>query len=213
MSRPEETDPLAPMLDAAQSELARRLEDLCRVKHVEEESTGEFMRLEEKLLDAARAAKQAFSLRRRIRSAREGGDGDDEDEGFEVEQHDQHDEATDVGDVADVARAGTVASDAHVGVREVEDAEGVRWHVWAVTPQRMRANPTTSSQLGDYRDGWLTFESADCVHRRRLPHFPPDWETLDDTALAALLARAEPVRPVRPARPRTEEGEQDEASA
>src|SRR5688500_2037836 len=64
MTHPREPDPLRPMLKAAESQLAERLEEAC--SHERDESTAELVRLEEALSDAARAAKQAVSLRRRI---------------------------------------------------------------------------------------------------------------------------------------------------
>jgi hypothetical protein len=81
------------------------------------------------------------------------------------------------------------------------------WHVWAVSAERMRANPLTGDQLGAYRDGWLAFESEDGQHRKRLPGFPPGWATMPEAELRVLLVRAEAVRPSRPRVRRERENE------
>ena len=68
MTHPREADPLAPVLHLAEVELEAKLQEACERQEITRESTGELMRLEETLLEAARVAKQTVSLRRRIRT-------------------------------------------------------------------------------------------------------------------------------------------------
>ena len=64
---PNSKERLRPLLRAAESELELRLHEVCEDQRVSKESTGELIRLEETLTMAAEAAKQAISLRRRLR--------------------------------------------------------------------------------------------------------------------------------------------------
>ncbi len=75
-----------------------------------------------------------------------------------------------------------------MALREFRDRSGVEWRVWAVTPASM--HPATASELflGEYQEGWLTFESANA--RRRLARFPADWDQLSNAQLEALGASA-----------------------
>lgn len=68
-----------------------------------------------------------------------------------------------------------------MAIRELVDADGVRWRVWATTPSRGNVRPQFAS-------GWLTFECAS--ERRRLAPIPGGWVDEDDAALCALLAQA-----------------------
>ena len=169
-----EPDPLRPMLATVEVELEHRLAEACS-HAVAEESTAELMRLEETLSEAARAAKQAVSLRRRLRSEAESAD-------------EQADEAE-----ADAPAALSMAP-ADAGVRELRDASGVEWRIWAVTSEQMHASRSGGDHLGEYKDGWLTFEAVTGEERRRLPHYPGDWNEITDEMLERLLERAERVR-------------------
>ena len=60
-------DPSRSMLDQVQSDLNRSIEELCDVRNVAEESTGEMERLSDRLLDAARRAHIAAELRKSMR--------------------------------------------------------------------------------------------------------------------------------------------------
>ena len=171
----QEPDPLRPMLTTVEVELERRLAEACTKHDVSDESTAELMRLEETLLDAARVAKQAVSLRRRLRTESE---ADDEPES---------DSLVDSVLVPSIAPA-------DAGVRELRDANGVEWRVWAVTAEQMHASRSGGEHLGDYKDGWLTFEAVTGDDRRRLPHYPSDWNEITDEMLERLLQRAERVR-------------------
>ena len=190
MPSPRDPDPINTQLHETEVRLEQQLGEVCEMREVGGESTGEFIRLEEKLLEAAELAKQAFSLRRRRRLATD-------PEGTAVpEEH--HDEL-----LADAAP------------RTVVDDDGLVWRVWAVSAARMRANPLSGGQLGAYRDGWLAFESENGQHRRRLPGFPESWSDLSEAELRVLLVRAEPVRSTRPTHKRApsgEEGERDQGA-
>jgi hypothetical protein len=182
------------MLKATESQLAERLDEACSHGGVEGETTAELVRLEETLSEAARVAKQAVSLRRRLRTGHgQGGQG-------------QH--AEPFGDLgaSDAAvsrpeRRATSPDDQPHGdlddessVREFLDEHGVTWRVWAVTQEQLHPERVIADRMGDYREGWLAFECADGSERRRLPNFPPNWRRLTNLDLERLLGRAEAVR-------------------
>ena len=194
MSMPQEPDPLTTQLHETEIRLEQQLDEVCEMKEVAEESTGQFIRLEEKLLEAAELAKQAFSLRRRRRLAQEAGAAG------------RPAPMPGVLPGADMLPSTDQLADS--APRSVVDDDGVVWHVWAVSAERMRANPLTGEQLGAYRDGWLAFESEDGTLRKRLPGFPPNWSTVSEAELRVLLVRAEPVRPSRPRVRREQQNEQ-----
>jgi hypothetical protein len=64
---------------------------------------------------------------------------------------------------------------------------GRRWEVWEVHPREGRRSVDP-----ELIEGWLTFESM--LEKRRLAPIPPEWEELDDEALAALCESAVFVR-------------------
>jgi hypothetical protein len=181
MAHPREPDPLAPVLHLAEVELEARLHEACARQEVTTESTGELMRLEETLIEAARVAKQTVSLRRRIRTRTPTDTAVQTEPGPER----RHDDTTAERDDATGAES---------SVRDLVDERGVQWQVWAVTPNQMHARSSAGEQLGEYGDGWLAFEAAGGGERRRLPHYPASWLALPDEELRALLARAEPVK-------------------
>ena len=193
MTHPHEPEPLRPMLKATESQLAERLEEACG-HGVEDESTAELMRLEETLTEAARVAKQAVSLRRRLRTGHgavdtveprdDAGPGHAQDAA--VARGERRSTQPD-----DRSRAG---SDDEVAVREFLDRQGATWRVWAVTQEQLHPERLIAGQLGEYRGGWLAFECADGSERRRLPHYPANWRRLTNLDLEGLLERAEPVR-------------------
>ena len=76
-------------------------------------------------------------------------------------------------------------------IREFVDSNGVRWRVWDVTPERMHPAIASEPSLGEYREGWLTFESE--TERRRLARVPSDWERLSEADLTSLLEASQPV--------------------
>ena len=76
-----------------------------------------------------------------------------------------------------------------MAIREVRDADGREWMVWAVYP-----TPTISGRiLPNQRAaiGWLAFECGD--ERRRLYDHPDDWEERSDEQLISLCESAEVV--------------------
>lgn len=193
MTHPQEPQPLRPMLKATESQLAERLNEACG-HGVEGESTAELMRLEETLTEAAKVAKQAVSLRRRLRTGHgavntvesrgEPGAGGAQDAAVaRMERRSTQPDDRAQGD-----------SENEVAVREFLDQRGATWRVWAVTQEQLHPERLMAGQLGEYRGGWLAFECADGSERRRLPHYPANWRRLTNLDLEGLLERAEPVR-------------------
>lgn len=64
----EKPESLRPVLREAEARLAELTAEVCEKDHVPQESTGELIKLEETLSMAAEAAKEAISIRRRIRA-------------------------------------------------------------------------------------------------------------------------------------------------
>ena len=69
-----------------------------------------------------------------------------------------------------------------MALRDFEDSHGERWHVWETTPVRVDG-------LGDFQDGWLTFDNG--TERRRLAPVPDGWGELPDSRLELLLRLAQ----------------------
>ena len=66
----DETGPLQPKLQEVEQEIEERVQQVCHAPPVEKLDTGELIRYEENLAIAADRAKQAVSLRRRLRADR-----------------------------------------------------------------------------------------------------------------------------------------------
>ena len=81
-----------------------------------------------------------------------------------------------------------------MAVRDFVDEENVKWRVWPVLRASIHPRTAAEDYLGDYGDGWLCFESPQ--ERRRLPHYPDDWDKAPDMDLCKLLRKAAVV-PVR----------------
>jgi hypothetical protein len=191
MSHPHEPEPLRPMLEAAQSDLAKALDEACAHDDLDEESTAQLMRLEESLSEAAQAAKQAVSLRRRLRTDRQ----IDATESDRAEAEAESDRTVTRPPTIERRSSGSpTGSDAPSSVREFRDARGVLWRAWAVMPAQIHPDRPLDNRLGEYTNGWLAFESEDGSQRRRLPHHPEDWAHRTNHALEMLLESAEPVR-------------------
>ena len=79
-----------------------------------------------------------------------------------------------------------------MGLREFRDSEGVVWQVWTVTADVLDKRTAAEDYMRDWQDGWLCFEHSGA--RKRLAQFPPDWETLGDGKLQALLDQAQSVK-------------------
>ena len=89
-----------------------------------------------------------------------------------------------------------------MAVRDFVDEKNVKWRVWPVLGASSHPKTAVEDYLGDYGDGWLCFESPH--ERRRLAHFPDDWDRMPDKDLWKLLilAAVVPVRGMRtPPRP------------
>ena len=159
-----EPEHLKPALERAQTELDARLAEAC-TEHAADESTGELIKLEELLTDAAQAAKEAISIRRRL--------------GIERERR------------SETARADEAKQGVDEGVRDFVDRDGRSWQLWEVPPEQLSTR-RPGAYAGDYESGWLAFESSD-GERRRLPHYPRNWRELDGQAIEALCRDARPV--------------------
>jgi hypothetical protein len=87
-------------------------------------------------------------------------------------------------------------------IREFSDREGRTWRVWAVTPSHLRGSKREAN-LGEFEEGWLAFETLDETARKRLPHYPADWQRLSEARLQELLSLAldVPTRRGEPGRP------------
>lgn len=169
MSSPANPDPLAPLLDDAEAELRRRLEEACsaEAENLATKSSAEIRELEDSLLAAAVAARQTLALRERIGESRS-------------QEADVHDASLSPPDdpalTADGARV--------AGVREFTDTIGRTWRAWLVTPASSR------SGLGQFQQGWICFETTDNTARRRLPCQRAVWSGVRDEELEQLLQQA-----------------------
>ena len=189
MTQPHDPDPMRPALHLVERELEQRLDEACALRNVSDESTGELMRLEETLIEAARAAKHAVSVRRRMRTLAE------REEREEREQGGEGSGGANAAAVADRPAPAEESSNAPADttIRNFVDADGVEWQVWEVTPHESPAG-RSGTFLAAYRDGWLAFESLDGMLRRRLPGFPRDWCRRADEDLETMLGQAEEAR-------------------
>src|ERR1700733_6172708 len=148
----DDSRPLRSTLDRAQKTLKTALDSACDTD-LKSADTGELIRIEEVLAIANEAAKQAISVRRRL-----------------GRQSESTDEATPES-----------PSRRDPGSREIEDAQGARWVVFAVRP----SSPAGRASFRErYRNGWLTFDSG--VETRRVAPIPDGWENLPDHELLAL---------------------------
>lgn len=159
------SESLRPKLERARETLQLALEQACRAD-LHDADTGELIRLEEVLAIANEAAKEAVSVRRRLKRPR----------------------------IAEPTRTAAGRS-TH---REVDDAQGVRWLIFAVYPSPAMAQ--RASLREPFQRGWLAFDCG--METRRLAPVPDDWASLPDADLVALIARAE-VAPRR-TKPRRE---------
>lgn len=85
-----------------------------------------------------------------------------------------------------------VPDDRPITQRIFDDYRGKRWHVFAVHPLSTRSDRVALPP--EYREGWLTFESAD--EMRRVAPIPVGWEELPLEELRRLCHRA-PSTPKR----------------
>jgi hypothetical protein len=85
-----------------------------------------------------------------------------------------------------------------MAVRDFVDENEVKWRVWPVSRASIHPRTAAEDYLGDYGEGWLCFESVS--ERRRLAHYPADWDRVPDKDLRSLLDKAAivPARKMTP---------------
>jgi hypothetical protein len=181
---PPEQDPLQNLLEDAEDELRRRLEEACEAeaKGLSTESTEEIRQLEDNLLAAAMAAKQTVAVRRHMtRRARS-----------DRERPIKLDLAADRDVRTDTPKKGRSESEegATTGVREFVDSTGQRWRAWPVVPGQTRSNASGRRFLGDFQNGWICFEGLGNSARRRLPFRQGNWANITDDELRRLVEQA-----------------------
>ncbi|HJQ18848.1 MAG TPA: hypothetical protein VJ867_00775 [Gemmatimonadaceae bacterium] len=125
---------IEPRIDRAQKQLAEAVDEACKMD-IRRADTGQLIRVEEALDAAARAAKDAVSLRLKRRTERQ----------------------------ADAAVQQQVASDAKQDHRTFVDRSGVVWAVFAVRPSNRSVE--AGSLPEKFNQGWLSFEHGDEVRR------------------------------------------------
>jgi hypothetical protein len=198
-SEPSDRDPLQKMLDDAEGELRRRLEEACEAEAggVSTESTEEVRKLEDNLLAAAFAAKQTIAVRSHMKRRKHA----------ERERPIKIDRAADRDKQAAAPRKGPPQSKvdkrgekAPMGVREFTDDEARPWRAWLVVPGLSKASSHGSQFLGDFQNGWICFEGVDRAARRRLPYRQANWPNITDEELRRLVRQAidAPIREKRP---------------
>ena len=148
----DESPGLPPSLDHVKGRLKTALGEVCSTD-VDEADTGELIRVEEALAIANEAAKEAVSVKRRLRARQP----------------------------ARVEKGSETTTS-----REVTDAHGVRWAIFAVHP----SSPSGRAPLrAPFQDGWLAFDAG--TETRRLAPIPAGWQEMSDQALLALCEKAE----------------------
>lgn len=70
--------PLRPQLDQLEDKIEESLDEVCGAPSVKKVNTGELIKIEETLAIAAEAAKEAVSVRRRMRRDRESSGNDEQ---------------------------------------------------------------------------------------------------------------------------------------
>jgi len=179
-SQPLDSDPapLQPTLERAESRLKSALDEACQTD-VERVNTGELIRVEEVLAIANEAAKEAVSVRRRLRGQKRGA------------SRRTSAPATPQPSVRDATDPSGVSIPADQSrMREVSDGDRVRWTVFAVYPDSPgKATGRHSVVREPYRQGWLAFTST--TETRRLAPIPEGWLTASEAELVVLCKRAE----------------------
>jgi hypothetical protein len=148
----DESPSLPPSLERVKTRLKTALGEVCSTD-VDEADTGELIRVEEALAIANEAAKEAVSVKRRLRTRQ--------------------------------PTRGVKTSEPPTS-REVTDAHGVRWSVFAVHPSA----PSGRAPLrAPFQDGWLAFDSG--KETRRLAPIPEGWQEMSDHDLLILCETAQ----------------------
>lgn len=185
MTKPEQPDPLQPVLDDAQQELSRRLHEACEAEAsgLANKTSEEIREIEDSLLAAAVAAGQTIALRRYMH---------ERDEGAAARRTEREVPKTVAReDVSAPLAEGTLdALPEHARVvREFKDSEGQMWRAWPVIPGLSRTG-RPRHYLGDFQRGWICFESLDSPARRRLPCAPARLAETKEEELERLLREA-----------------------
>jgi len=193
-SRPPEQDPLKNLLEDAENELRRRLEEACEAdaKGLSTESTEEIRQLEDNLLAAAMAAKQTIAVRRHMKRR----DLVEHERPIKTDAMADRDARTDTPEKGESESGG----ERGIGVREFTDDKGRPWRAWPVVPGLSKASSSGRQFLGDFQNGWICFEGLDTSARRRLPYRQAGWASISDEQLQRLLEQAidAPVRERKP---------------
>jgi len=183
-SPPPNRDPLQNLLEDAENELRRRLEEACEAeaRGVSTDSTEEIRQLEDSLLSAAMAAKQTIAVRRQIK--RRG--YEEREHPVKVDLEAERDASSDAlkKQEPESETGGTT------GVREFVDSTGQRWRAWLVVPGQSKSHSSGRRFLGDFQNGWICFEGMGNSALRRLPFRQASWSNVTDDELRRLVARA-----------------------
>ena len=187
--KPQPSDPLQHVLDDAEAELRRRLQEACEAeaKGISTESTQTIRHLEDTLLAAAVAAEQTITMRRHMKRSAP----------TERERPIRMNEAADRKRNSDPQAERTDESvvskrgdEPAARVREFTDDAGRTWRAWPVVPGLTRASTSGRRFLGDFQEGWICFEGLDNAARRRLPNCQQSWGNVTDEELQRLLEQA-----------------------
>jgi len=183
-SSPPDRDPLQNLLEDAENELRRRLEEACEAeaRGVSTESTEEVRQLEDNLLAAAMAAKQTIAVRRQLKRR----DYAERERPVEIGLEEEREAK------ADALEKGKSDSESGetTGVREFADSSGQRWRAWLVVPGQSRSHSSGRRFLGDFQNGWICFEGVGNSARRRLPFRQTSWADVTDDELRRLVEQA-----------------------
>ena len=177
-------DPLQNLLEDAENELRRRLEEACEAeaRGVSTESTEEVRQLEDNLLAAAMAAKQTIAVRRQLK--RRGNAEQERPVKVDLEA-----EREAKADALDKAKSESEWGET-TGVREFADSSGQRWRAWLVVPGQSKSHSSGRRFLGDFQNGWICFEGIGNSARRRLPFRQTSWADVTDDELRRLVDQA-----------------------
>ena len=189
-SQPSDRDPLQELLEDTEDELRSRLRSACEAeaKGVSTETTEAIRRLEDDLLAAAVAAKQAIAVRSHMKRA-----SHEKERDRPIER--DFAAARDTRPTTPRARkrASRVEERGErevMGVREFSDDRGRPWRAWSVVPGLSKSSASGGGFLGDFQSGWICFESLGTSARRRLPYSRAKWPNISDEELRRLLERA-----------------------
>ena len=80
-----------------------------------------------------------------------------------------------------------------MALREFTGPDGHRWKAWDVTAAQIHPKTRTEDYMRDLADGWIVFERVDGEEKRRLAHYPANWQSGSDDDVSALCERAEIV--------------------